>query len=45
LLRNDSARAWQQIVAERAVVVRWTEHEADYDIALYMTVPPEGMAG
>jgi len=45
LLRNDSARAWQQIVTERSAVVRWTEHEADYDIALYMTVPPEGTAG
>ena len=40
LLRNESARAWQQIITERAAVVRWTEHEADYDIALYMTVPP-----
>lgn len=40
LLRNESARAWQQILTERAAVVRWTEHEADYEIALYMTVPP-----
>jgi type VI secretion system ImpJ/VasE family protein len=42
LLRNESARAWQQILTERAAVVRWTEHEADYEIALYMTVPPGG---
>ena len=39
LLRNESTRAWQQIVAERAAVVRWMEHEADYELALYMTVP------
>jgi type VI secretion system ImpJ/VasE family protein len=42
LLRNESARAWQQILTERAAVVRWTEHEADYEISLYMTVPPGG---
>jgi type VI secretion system ImpJ/VasE family protein len=45
LLRNESARAWQQIITERAAVVRWMDHEADYEIALYMTVPPgEGQA-
>ncbi len=42
LLRHESARSWQQILAERAAIVRWTDHEADYDIALYMTVPPGG---
>jgi predicted component of type VI protein secretion system len=42
LLRNESVRTWQQILAERAAVVRWTDHEADYDLALYMTVPPSG---
>ena len=41
LLRTESARSWQQIVTERAAVVIWTEHdEADYEVALYMTVPP-----
>ncbi len=39
LLRGESARSWQQILTERTAVVTWTDHEADYDIALYMTVP------
>jgi len=39
LLRNESARTWQQIEKERSAVVVWTDHEADYDLALYMTVP------
>lgn len=45
LMRADSARAWQQIITERSAVVRWTEHEADYEIALYMTVPAGETAG
>ena len=40
LRRGESARSWQQIQTERAAVVRWSGHEgADYDIALYMTLP------
>jgi len=40
LLRGQSSRSWQQIQAEKVAVVRWTGNEsADYDIALYMTLP------
>ena len=39
LLRQESARSWQQIQVEKSAVIRWTDHEADYAISLYMTVP------
>jgi type VI secretion system protein ImpJ len=40
LLRSESVRSWQQIQSEKAAVVRWTGNEsADYNIALFMTIP------
>ncbi|MBV9489694.1 MAG: type VI secretion system baseplate subunit TssK, partial [Verrucomicrobia bacterium] len=40
LLRGESARSWQQIQAEKRIVVRWTGHEtADYELTLYMILP------
>ena len=40
LLRSSSTRAWEQIQAERAAVIRWPEEGvSDFQIALYMTLP------
>jgi type VI secretion system protein ImpJ len=40
LLRSDSARAWEQIQAEKSAVVRWPDEGAsDFQISLYMTLP------
>jgi len=40
LLRSNSARAWEQIQAEKAAVMRWPDEGAsDFDANLYMTVP------
>ena len=40
LLRSNSARAWEQIQAEKTAVVRWPDEGAsDFQIDLYMTVP------
>ncbi|HEY0791524.1 MAG TPA: type VI secretion system baseplate subunit TssK [Chthoniobacterales bacterium] len=40
LQRGESARSWQQVQAEKRLVVRWTGHEtADYDLTLYMVLP------
>lgn len=40
LLRSNSARAWEQIQAEKAAVMRWPDEAAsDFDANLYMTVP------
>jgi len=40
LLRTESARAWEQIQAEKSAVVRWPDEAAsDYQISLYMTLP------
>jgi len=42
LLRGQSSRSWQQIQAEKVVVLRWTGSEsADYDITLFMTLPKQ----
>jgi type VI secretion system ImpJ/VasE family protein len=41
LLRNESARSWQQIQTEKAAVAVWPDQAtSDYDVSLYMTVPP-----
>jgi type VI secretion system ImpJ/VasE family protein len=41
LLRSEAARAWEQIQAEKTAVVRWPEEaNSDFDINLYMTLPP-----
>ena len=41
LLRNESARSWTQILTEKSAVVVWPEQaRTDYDVTLYMTVPP-----
>jgi predicted component of type VI protein secretion system len=40
LMRQESSRSWQQIQAEGSAVVVWSGPESDYEIALYMTVPP-----
>jgi len=40
LLRSNSTRAWEQIQAEKAAVMRWPDEAAsDFDANLYMTVP------
>ncbi len=40
LLRSTSTRAWEQIQAEKAAVMRWPDEAAsDFDANLYMTVP------
>jgi predicted component of type VI protein secretion system len=40
LLRSSSTRAWEQIQAEKAAVMRWPDEAAsDFDANLYMTVP------
>ena len=40
LLRSNSARAWEQVQAEKAAVMRWPDEGAsDFDANLYMTVP------
>jgi predicted component of type VI protein secretion system len=40
LLRSNSARAWEQIQAEKAAVMRWPDEGAsDFDANIYMTVP------
>ena len=40
LLRSASTRAWEQIQAERAAVIRWSdEGVSDFQISLYMTLP------
>jgi hypothetical protein len=40
LMRQESSRSWQQIQAEGSAVVVWSGPETDYEIHLYMTVPP-----
>ena len=41
LLRSDSQRIWNQIQTEKAAAIPWAgNQEKDYEIALYMTVPP-----
>ena len=40
LQRQESARSWQQIQAEGSAVVIWSGPETDYEVSLYMTVPP-----
>ena len=39
LMRQESARSWQQIQAEGSAVVVWGGQEFDYQVDLYMTVP------
>lgn len=40
LLRNESARMWERIVAEKAMAVHWPELvNSDFAMTLYMTVP------
>ena len=48
IMRNDSQRNWNQIVAEKSAIVRWTGADIqgvaagtgeDYQIALYMVLP------
>ena len=40
LLRSASTRAWDQIQAEKAAVIRWPdEGVSDFQISLYMTLP------
>jgi type VI secretion system protein ImpJ len=39
LMRQESARSWQQIQSEGSAVVVWSGPEADYQVDLYMTVP------
>jgi type VI secretion system protein ImpJ len=42
LLRGESQRVWQQMQTEKSAVIRWVgKEDADYDIALYMTVSPD----
>jgi type VI secretion system protein ImpJ len=42
LLRSASTRAWDQIQAEKAAVIRWPdEGVSDFDISLYMTLPAD----
>jgi predicted component of type VI protein secretion system len=42
LLRAESARVWTQMQAEKAAAIRWVgKTDADYNITLYMTVPPK----
>lgn len=38
-LTREGSRSWQQIQIEGSAIVVWSGPEADYDIALYMTVP------
>ena len=41
LMRTESARSWNQIQIEKSAVVVWPDQgRSDYDISLYMTVPP-----
>jgi len=41
LLRDKSPDVWSMIVREKSAIVRWTDHsDADYQVTLYMTVPP-----
>ena len=43
LLRGESQRVWAQAQMEKSMVIRWVGREsADYDIALYMTIPNGG---
>jgi predicted component of type VI protein secretion system len=40
VMRGESARLWERIKQEKAVVVRWPGIESsDFDVTLYMTVP------
>jgi len=40
LLRSTSTRAWDQIQAEKAAVIRWPdEGVSDFQISMYMTLP------
>ena len=46
LLRSNSTRAWEQIQAEKAAVMRWPDEAAsDFDANLYMTVPATASEG
>ena len=39
LLRGESQRVWGQLQQEKSAIIRWIgKEDADYDIALYMTV-------
>jgi type VI secretion system protein ImpJ len=41
LMRTESARSWNQIQVEKSAVIVWPEQgRSDYEISLYMTVPP-----
>jgi predicted component of type VI protein secretion system len=40
LLRSASTRAWDQIQAEKAAVIRWPDERlSDFQISMYMTLP------
>ena len=42
LLRSESQRVWNQIQTEKSAVIRWVgKEDADYEMALYMTVSPD----
>ena len=42
LLRGESQRVWGQIQTEKSAVIRWIgKEDADYEMALYMTVSPD----
>jgi predicted component of type VI protein secretion system len=42
LMRQESARMWERIVAEKAIAVRWSDMDTmDYSLTLYMTVPED----
>jgi len=42
LLRGESQRVWAQIQTESSAAIRWVgKEDADYELALYMTIPPE----
>jgi type VI secretion system ImpJ/VasE family protein len=43
LMRDESARMWERIDAEKAIAARWPGMEtSDYRLTLYMTVPAGG---
>jgi len=42
LMRNDSPEVWARMKEEKEAIVRWTGHDsADYEVTLYMTLPPK----
>jgi hypothetical protein len=45
LNRTEGARHWDLLQKEKSACIRWTDIDSsDYQIALYMVVPPENAA-